>query len=105
MLEKADAIECSTVSGTIFVKNLEFEKRVAVKYTTDGWKTHSFCEAAFVMPGDQPGIRWALESNSVVGSTDDAQSWDQFSFTQVQLVIEKGARSHTLALNFLQIRH
>ena len=81
VLEKADAIGCSTVSGTIFVKNLEFEKRVSVKYTTDGWKTHSFCEAAFVMPGDQPGIRWALEPNPVVGSTDEAQSWDQFSFT------------------------
>ena len=80
MLEKADGVGWSVVTGTIFVKNFEFEKRVSVKYTTDGWKSHSFCEASFVKPGDQPGIRWALEQTSIVGGTREAQDWDQFCF-------------------------
>jgi len=51
-----------TITGIIIVKNIEFHKYVAVRYTVDGWKTSNEVEACYV-------------PNSNDGETD------RFSFT------------------------
>lgn len=60
--------------GAVIVNNLEFEKRVAVKYTADGWKTQSCCEAAFSGRVDRSGLRQLLSDGNV------ERDWDRFHF-------------------------
>jgi protein phosphatase 1 regulatory subunit 3A/B/C/D/E len=53
-LEKCGARERS-ITGLIILKNLDFKKRVFIRYTVDSWQTYSDTDAAYLPVKSSPG--------------------------------------------------
>ncbi|KAI0800511.1 hypothetical protein C8Q74DRAFT_1191747 [Fomes fomentarius] len=83
-----------TLRGTILVRNVAFEKTVAVRFTLDEWQTTSevMCKHVVSLPGLPPPFPRARTMGDVAGTiasgkpVEDekesaAPSWDRFSFT------------------------
>ncbi|PSR74275.1 hypothetical protein PHLCEN_2v9970, partial [Hermanssonia centrifuga] len=80
-----------TLRGTVLVRNLAFEKRVAVRFTLDDWQTTSevTCKHVVCLPGlppPFPGSRLVgdMVAGIAAGDKDDeggSSTWDRFSFT------------------------
>ncbi|TBU38906.1 hypothetical protein BD309DRAFT_902684 [Dichomitus squalens] len=83
-----------TLRGTILVRNVAFEKTVAVRFTLDDWQTTSevMCKHVVSLPGLPPPFPRArtmgdVAANIATGQTEDDQkeglgpAWDRFSFT------------------------
>ncbi|GMS86574.1 hypothetical protein PENTCL1PPCAC_8749 [Pristionchus entomophagus] len=81
------ASDVGLVTGEIYVRNLAYEKKVTVRYTMDGWATHSEMPAVFSRNVDEEidafGFILALpKQNSgkcelcVCYSVADAELWD-----------------------------
>jgi hypothetical protein len=74
------------LSGTLLVRNLAYEKHVAVRFTLDEWQTISEVRAQYVasIPSLPPVFsRSSLSKTTVgdlVGPGVDKCGWDQFSF-------------------------
>ncbi|KAG1742692.1 carbohydrate-binding module family 21 protein [Suillus paluster] len=74
------------LSGTLLVRNLAFEKHVAVRFTLDDWQTVSEVRAQYVV--SIPSLPSAFISSSsskttvgdLVGLAADHRGWDRFSF-------------------------
>ncbi|EIW63916.1 uncharacterized protein TRAVEDRAFT_61761 [Trametes versicolor FP-101664 SS1] len=82
-----------TLRGTVLVRNISFEKVVAVRFTLDDWQTTSevLCKHVVSLPGLPPPFPRArtmgdVAANIASGNSDDEKeaagpSWDRFSFT------------------------
>ncbi|KAI0829006.1 hypothetical protein BC628DRAFT_1315760 [Trametes gibbosa] len=83
-----------TLRGTVLVRNLAFEKVVAVRFTLDGWQTTSevLCKHVVSLPGLPPPFPRARTMGDVAGNIASGQTaeedteatgptWDRFSFT------------------------
>ncbi|KAI0694456.1 hypothetical protein BC835DRAFT_1010220 [Cytidiella melzeri] len=84
-----------TLRGTVIVRNLAFEKHVAVRFTLDDWQTTSevLCKHVVSLPGLPPPFPRQQKSVRTVGDVaaslasgeeskeEDGPSWDRFSFT------------------------
>ncbi|KAH9854316.1 hypothetical protein C2E23DRAFT_875289 [Lenzites betulinus] len=82
-----------TLRGTVLVRNLAFEKVVAVRFTLDEWQTTSevLCKHVVSLPGLPPPFPRARTMGDVAGSIATGQNsdedeasgptWDRFSFT------------------------
>ncbi|KAI0673882.1 hypothetical protein C8Q78DRAFT_1068106 [Trametes maxima] len=83
-----------TLRGTVLVRNLSFEKTVAVRFTLDDWQTTSevLCKHVVSLPGLPPPFPRARTMGDVAGhiatsQTEDEKdaafgpTWDRFSFT------------------------
>ncbi|KIJ66614.1 carbohydrate-binding module family 21 protein [Hydnomerulius pinastri MD-312] len=76
------------LSGSIIVRNLAFEKHVAVRFTLDDWQTVSEVSAHFVesIPSLPPHITQSSAGPSrttvgdLVGPAPQEKGWDRFSF-------------------------
>jgi hypothetical protein len=53
-LESLASDEDGNLLGTVLVQNLAFEKRVSIRFTTDGWPTKSEVAANYMQPADPP---------------------------------------------------
>ncbi|TFK56451.1 hypothetical protein OE88DRAFT_18160 [Heliocybe sulcata] len=79
-----------TLRGSVLVRNLSFQKQVAVRFTLDDWQTTSevTCKHVVSLPSLPPPFPRARTVGDAVGliashSTDDdsgAPQWDRFSF-------------------------
>ncbi|KAI0354710.1 hypothetical protein OH77DRAFT_1425817 [Trametes cingulata] len=83
-----------TLRGTVLVRNLSFEKTVAVRFTLDDWQTTSevLCKHVVSLPGLPPPFPRARTMGDVAahiatGQTAEEEkepsgpAWDRFSFT------------------------
>ncbi|KAI0370461.1 hypothetical protein BV20DRAFT_979604 [Pilatotrama ljubarskyi] len=83
-----------TLRGTVLVRNLSFEKTVAVRFTLDDWQTTSevLCKHVVSLPGLPPPFPRARTLGDVAGHIATGQTaeeekeapgpaWDRFSFT------------------------
>ncbi|KAI8981346.1 hypothetical protein BD414DRAFT_387468, partial [Trametes punicea] len=83
-----------TLRGTVLVRNLAFEKTVAVRFTLDDWQTTSevLCKHVVSLPGLPPPFPRARTMGDVAGTIASGQTaeeekepsgpaWDRFSFT------------------------
>ncbi|KAH9897637.1 hypothetical protein C8Q73DRAFT_641564 [Cubamyces lactineus] len=83
-----------TLRGTVLVRNLSFEKTVAVRFTLDEWQTTSevLCKHVVSLPGLPPPFPRARTMGDVAGNIATGQAveeeketsgpaWDRFSFT------------------------
>ncbi|KAI0652607.1 hypothetical protein C8Q79DRAFT_997602 [Trametes meyenii] len=83
-----------TLRGTVLVRNLSFEKAVAVRFTLDDWQTTSevLCKHVVSLPGLPPPFPRARTMGDVAGHIATSQAeeekdaasgptWDRFSFT------------------------
>ncbi|KAI0778891.1 hypothetical protein BD413DRAFT_609439 [Trametes elegans] len=84
-----------TLRGTVLVRNLSFEKSVAVRFTLDEWQTTSevLCKHVVSLPGLPPPFPRARTMGDVAGGIATGQAvedekkeqagpaWDRFSFT------------------------
>ncbi|KAI0640169.1 hypothetical protein C8Q77DRAFT_1045344 [Trametes polyzona] len=83
-----------TLRGTVLVRNLAFEKVVAVRFTLDEWQTTSevLCKHVVSLPGLPPPFPRARTMGDVAGTIASGQTadeeketsgptWDRFSFT------------------------
>jgi hypothetical protein len=74
------------LSGTLLVRNLAYEKHVAVRFTLDEWQTVSEVRAQYVssVPSLPPVFSPTSSSKTTVGdlvaSGADKRGWDRFSF-------------------------
>ncbi|OBZ68387.1 hypothetical protein A0H81_11507 [Grifola frondosa] len=89
-----------TLRGTVLVRNLSFEKTVAVRFTLDDWQTTSevLCKHVVSLPGLPPPFPRARTLGDVAadiasGSTTDEKedfsnpTWDRFRITSTSLLI------------------
>ncbi|CCM02744.1 uncharacterized protein FIBRA_04852 [Fibroporia radiculosa] len=79
--------------GTVLVRNIAFEKRVAVRFTLDEWQTTSevSCRHVVSLPSLPPPFPHAKTVGDLAGSIANGEgaakeeegrpSWDRFSFT------------------------
>jgi hypothetical protein len=73
-----------TVSGTILVRNIAFEKRAAIRFTLDGWQTTSEVLARHVMTLPEVPHAFAPRTPgdaAAVIASGITQNWDRFAFT------------------------
>jgi hypothetical protein len=73
-----------TLSGTILVRNIAFEKQAAIRFTFDDWQTTSEVLARHVMT--LPEIPQSLaprtpDDAAAVIASGIPQTWDRFAFT------------------------
>ncbi|KAG2067001.1 hypothetical protein BDR04DRAFT_1144598 [Suillus decipiens] len=74
------------LSGTLLVRNLAYEKHVAVRFTLDEWQTVSEVRAQHVVsvPSLPPVFSLSSSSKTTVGDLialgEDKRGWDRFSF-------------------------
>ncbi|KAG1859793.1 putative phosphatase regulatory subunit-domain-containing protein [Suillus subluteus] len=74
------------LSGTLLVRNLAYEKHVAVRFTLDEWQTVSEVRAQHVVsvPSLPPVFSLSSSSKTTVGDLvalgPDKRGWDRFSF-------------------------
>lgn len=74
------------LSGTLLVRNLAYEKHVAVRFTLDEWQTVSEVRAQHVVsvPSLPPVFSMSSSSKTTVGDLvalgADKRGWDRFSF-------------------------
>lgn len=74
------------LSGTLLVRNLAYEKHVAVRFTLDDWQTVSEVRAQYVVsvPSLPPVFSLSSSSKTTVGDLialgQDKRGWDRFSF-------------------------
>ncbi|OSD00901.1 carbohydrate-binding module family 21 protein [Trametes coccinea BRFM310] len=83
-----------TLRGTVLVRNLSFEKTVAVRFTLDDWQTTSevLCKHVVSLPGLPPPFPRARTMGDIAATLASGQpaeeekettgpTWDRFSFT------------------------
>ncbi|CDO74423.1 Carbohydrate-Binding Module Family 21 protein [Trametes cinnabarina] len=83
-----------TLRGTVLVRNLSFEKTVAVRFTLDDWQTTSevLCKHVVSLPGLPPPFPRARTMGDIAATLANGQAaedekessgptWDRFSFT------------------------
>ncbi|KAI0095174.1 putative phosphatase regulatory subunit-domain-containing protein [Irpex rosettiformis] len=80
-----------TLRGTVLVRNLAFEKNVAVRFTLDDWQTTSevTCKHVVSLPGLPPPFPSESRVSKTVGDAaaclgheeEEKPAWDRFSFT------------------------
>ncbi|KAH9830422.1 putative phosphatase regulatory subunit [Rhodofomes roseus] len=93
--------------GTVLVRNLHFEKRVAVRFTLDNWQTTSevLCRhilnlASLPSLATQKSCTVDLTAENMDGQTKAGEgkgSWDRFGFT-IQLDYDHRLADHALYL-------
>lgn len=74
------------LSGTVLVRNIAFEKHVAVRFTLDEWQTTSEVRArhtsSVIAPSwERPTVGDAVAAIAAGSSDLAAASWDRFAFT------------------------
>ncbi|KAF7976165.1 hypothetical protein HWV62_7310 [Athelia sp. TMB] len=71
------------LSGTLLVRNIAYEKAVAVRFTLDEWQTTSEVRAAYV--ASLPALPWAAQpqtlGDAVSAIAGEGTAWDRFGFT------------------------
>ena len=84
-----------TLRGTVLVRNVAFEKTVAVRFTLDDWQTTSevMCKHVVSLPGLPPPFPRARTLGDVAGNiasgqpTEDEKeagpTWDRFRYVQI----------------------
>ncbi|KAI0803244.1 putative phosphatase regulatory subunit-domain-containing protein [Irpex lacteus] len=73
-----------TLRGTVLVRNIAFEKNVAVRFTLDDWQTTSevTCKHVVSLPVSRTvGDVAASLAQGVETKEEDKPAWDRFSFT------------------------
>ena len=82
--------------GTVRVRNIAFEKRVAARFTTNDWKTVSEVFARYTGP--------AIPGGHHHGEEGDDDKWDQFAFSislEFYAPRRVGGSSHSHAITLL----
>lgn len=79
IVESADFDKMS-LTGTILVRNVSFEKHVAVRFTLDDWQTTSEVSARYAasLPSLPPSIKAVTLGDIAAGVVP--QPWDRFSY-------------------------
>ncbi|KAL1749255.1 putative phosphatase regulatory subunit-domain-containing protein [Schizophyllum fasciatum] len=82
----SDESEELRINGTVVVRNLSFEKIVAVRFTLDDWNTTSevlsrHVESLTEMPFALQARHWGAQAHSMKPKEPAAPSWDRFSFS------------------------
>ena len=70
-LESACVSDLKTIKGTVRVINLDFNKRVVVRYTSDNWQTSSEVDAAYLngsCDGFSDKFTFSIDYSSIAGS-------------------------------------
>ena len=114
LLESLNLSPCSSSSsstaakplliGSIILRNLAFEKHVAIRFTLDDWQTVSevgahYVESLSLIP---PQILLSLPASTSADPTQKGRGWDRFTFT---IRLEDYAHSLTTRTLWLAARY
>ncbi|KAI5885400.1 uncharacterized protein SCHCODRAFT_02520592 [Schizophyllum commune H4-8] len=85
----ADPNDELRINGTVVVRNLSFEKIIAVRFTLDDWNTTSevlgkHVESLMALPPALQARHWGAQAHSMKSPTRErpaAPMWDRFSFS------------------------
>ncbi|KAL1665591.1 putative phosphatase regulatory subunit-domain-containing protein [Schizophyllum commune] len=85
----ADPNDELRINGTVVVRNLSFEKIIAVRFTLDDWNTTSevlgkHVESLMTLPPALQARHWGAQAHSMKSPTRErpaAPMWDRFSFS------------------------
>ncbi|KAI0265832.1 putative phosphatase regulatory subunit-domain-containing protein [Gloeopeniophorella convolvens] len=90
--------------GTVLVRNVAFEKSVAVRFTRDDWETVSEVHANYVQSFTEREVLTSSPASPTLGDligappSEDSKTWDRFSFV-IQLG-NNASRTLLLAARF-----